>query len=194
MKNGIICIETEWQVTKRNHRLSLNTEPLMKYMSEMYGVPYVYRRVATRAELEYYLKFFNRREYDDCSVLYLSFHGEKHAIILEGEKEPLTLEELRKMGGNVFNSRYVHFSSCRTLIGSQTIIDRFKKQSKAKMVSGYTKCVDSHDSAIHDIALIGQLLTKKQVPTLLSWMEKRYGGLEEALGFRTDSWSKRKDI
>lgn len=195
MKNGIICIETECQVTKRENRLSLNTESLMRYISEMFGVRYIYRRVATRAELEYYLKFFNRREYDDCSVLYLSFHGEKHAIILEDEeKKPLSLKELLDIGGNVFNNRYVHFSSCRTLIGSQTVIDQFKKQSKAKMVSGYTKCVDSHDSAIHDIALIGELLTKKQVPTLLSWMEKRYGGLEEALGFRTDSWSKRKDI
>lgn len=188
MKNGIICIETEWQVTSRSRRRSLNTEPLMKYMSEMYGLPYVYRRVATRAELKYYLEFFARKEYDNFNVLYLSFHGEKHAIILEGEKgekQILTLDELREIGGDVFRGRYVHFSSCRTLIGSQDIIAKFKKQTKAKMVSGYTKCVDSNDSAIHDIALIGELLTKKQVPTLLSWMKKRYGGLEDALGFRT---------
>ena len=161
----------------------------MQYMSEMYGVPYVYRRVATRAELKYYLTFFaSRKEYDNYDVLYLSFHGEKHAIILEGEKgeeQILTLDELREIGGDVFSGRYVHFSSCRTLIGSQDIIAKFKKQTKAKMVSGYTKCVDSHDSAIHDIALIGELLTRKQIPALLSWMKKRYGGLEEALGFRT---------
>ena len=158
----------------------------MKYMSEMYGVPYVYRRVATRAELKYYLTFFaGRKEYDDYKVLYLSFHGEKHAIKLEGEKQKLTLDELGAIGGNVFRGRYVHFSSCRTLIGSQDIIAEFKRQTRAKMVSGYTKCVDSHDSAIHDIALIGELLTWKQIPALLSWMKKRYGGLEDSLGFRT---------
>lgn len=37
MKNGIICIETEWLITKSSNRLSLNSEPLMKYISEMYG-------------------------------------------------------------------------------------------------------------------------------------------------------------
>lgn len=185
MKNGIICIETEWQITKRGSRLSLNTEPLMKYMSEMYGVPYIYRRVATRSEMEYYLKSFEKREYDKYNVLYLSFHGDKHAIILEGEKKVLTLTELAKMGGDVFKGRYVHFSSCRTLIGSEATINKFKKQSKAKMVSGYTRYVDSNDSAIHDIALIGELLRKKRLPTLLQSMEKRYGGLENQLGFRT---------
>ena len=184
MKYEIICIETEWQITKRGNKRSLNTEPLVKYISEMYGVKYIYRRVATRTELEYYLEFLKRKEYS-FRVLYLSFHGKKHAIMLEGEKQELTLEELSEIGGDVFRGRYVHFSSCRTLIGSESVIERFKKQTKAKMVSGYTKSVDSNDSAIHDIALIGELLTKKQLPTLLDSMKKRYGGLEEQLGFRT---------
>lgn len=37
MKQGIICIETEWQITKRSNRLSLNSEPLMKYISGIYN-------------------------------------------------------------------------------------------------------------------------------------------------------------
>lgn len=41
MKHGIICIETEWQITKRGNRRNLNSEPLMKYISEMYGIPYI---------------------------------------------------------------------------------------------------------------------------------------------------------
>ena len=27
---GIICIETEWHVTKKKNRLTLNSEPLLK--------------------------------------------------------------------------------------------------------------------------------------------------------------------
>ena len=60
---GIICIETEWQITKKANRLSLNSEPLIRFISEMYGVPYIYRRVATLAELNYYLKQFQKAEY-----------------------------------------------------------------------------------------------------------------------------------
>ena len=76
MKQGIICIETEWQITKRSNRLSLNSEPLMKYISEMYDIPYIYRRVATLGELKYYLEQFSKKEYmNNYSILYFSFHG-----------------------------------------------------------------------------------------------------------------------
>ena len=41
--NGIICIETEWQITTNRNRRTLNTEPLMQYIHETYKVPYIYR-------------------------------------------------------------------------------------------------------------------------------------------------------
>ena len=42
----------------------------------MYKVPYIYRRVATLSELDYYLKEFRKKEYiNNYDVLYFSFHG-----------------------------------------------------------------------------------------------------------------------
>lgn len=181
---GIICIETEWQITKKSNRLSLNSEPLIKFISEMYGVPFIYRRVATLSELTYYLKQFQKKEYQKYNTLYFSFHGNTHAIQLEGEKKVLSLEDLKDIGGLVFKDRFVHFSSCRTLLGSEDVAQQFKKDTGAKILTGYTKSVDSYLSAIHDVALIGELIKRKQTATVFKFLKENYEGLEQKLGFK----------
>jgi len=56
---GIICIETEWEITTKNNSRYLNSEPLLQFISKMYGIPYIYRKVATVEELKYYFKQFS---------------------------------------------------------------------------------------------------------------------------------------
>lgn len=185
MIKGIICIESEFKITTSNNRLSLNTEPLIRFIHEMYNIPFIYRRVATRSELEYYFKEFSKKKYiNSYDVLYFSFHGETRAIQLEGEKYLLSLSELQDIGGKVFEDRVIHFSSCRTMFGNEEILKEFKKTSKAKSVSGYTKSVDSALSAIHDVALIDAFINKDQLPAVFRRMSQLYGKLEEKLGFR----------
>ena len=187
MRKGIICLETEWQITKKRSQLSLNSEPLLRFLEESLGISYIYRRIATLGELEYYLKQFRKNDYDKYEIFYFNFDG-THGIQLEGEKDFLSLDDLLAIGGEVFNNRFVHFSSCRTLLGSQVAIDKFKKESGAKSVSGYTKSVDSILSAIHDIALFRECLEKKQISTIFRQLKLMYGGLQEKLGFRTHSY------
>ena len=181
---GIICIETEWQITTKGNRRNLNTEPLIKFISDLYGVPYIYRRVATRGELSYYLKQIQKKEYQKYNVLYFSFHGDTHAIQLEGEKEALTLSELQEIGGQVFNDRFVHFSSCRTLLGSEVVSQQFKKDTGAKTLTGYTKSVATDLAAIHDVALIGEFIQRKQIASIFKALKENYEGLEKKLGFK----------
>lgn len=180
---GIICIETEWQITKRGNRRPVNSEPLMEFIGTMYNVPYIYRRVATRGELVYYLEQFKKHEYDKYDVFYFSFHGGTHSISLEGDKENISLDDLSEMGGTVFQGRYIHFSSCRTFLGSAEVNENFKKQSHAKFVSGYTKSVDDDLSAIHDIALLGIYFRAKNKSTSFKKMDEYFHGLESKLGF-----------
>ena len=188
MGKGIICLETEWHITKKRNQVPMNSEPLLRFMKECYGIPYIYRRIATLGELEYYLKQFCKSEYDKYEIFYFSFHGQTHGIQLEGEKEPLSLDDLLAIGGDVFSNRFIHFSSCRTLLGAQKAIDQFKVDSGAKSVTGYTKSVDSVLSAIHDIALFKECLEKEQIPAIFRQLERMYGGLQEKLGFRTHSY------
>lgn len=185
MKRGIICIETEWEITKKNNRVSLNSEPLLRFMEESYKIPFIYRRIATQGELEYYLKQFCKKEYAKYEILYFSFHGQTHGIQLEGEKKILSLNDLLEIGGDIFKNRIVHFSSCRTLLGSQKSIDDFMNNSGAKAVSGYTRSVDSVLSAIHDIALFRECQEKKQIPAIFRRLKNLHEGLQQELGFRT---------
>lgn len=184
MTHGIICIETEWQITKKSHRLNLNSEPLMKYISEMYKIPYIYRRIATLSELQYYMKQFCKKEYTSkYDILYFSFHGQTHTIHLEGEKNDISLEELVEMGNTVFQNRYIHFSSCRTLLGSSSIAESFKERTGAKIVSGYKKSVDGNLSAILDIALLGEYIKHTRISVVEKNMTKNFGELQKILGF-----------
>lgn len=89
------------------------------------------------------------------------------------------------MSNGLFKNKYVHFSSCRTLLGSDNELQKFVEESGAKFVSGYTKSVDTDYSAIHDIALIEEILNSNRNVPLLKRMYKLYGGLEEKLGFKT---------
>ena len=182
--NGIICIETEWQITTNRNRRTLNTEPLMQYIHETYKVPYIYRRVATLEELKYYLSQFKKKEYDKFRILYLNFHGATHSISLEGEKDNLSLDQLLEVGGSVFENRLIHFSSCRTFLGTDMVAKDFKEKSGAIMVSGYTKSVPVDLSALHDIALIGELLNYTQKSAVLNRLKKNFENLERTLGFK----------
>lgn len=184
MKKGIICIETEWEITQKNNRLNMNTEALLEFLNKTCKIPYIYRQIATQAELQYYLIQFQKKEYAKYKVLYFSFHGWTQSIYLEGEQQGLSLEQLIELGGNVFDGRFVHFSSCRTLLGSQRKLEMFKAFSKATLVTGYTKQVDSTLSAIHDIALFKELIESKHLPKTFKRLTKMYTGLEELLGFR----------
>lgn len=184
MKNkGIICIETEWQITKKDNCRELNTEPLLKFLEEHYGIPYIYRRTATRGELEYYLKQFHKKKYDRYSIFYFNFHGWTKEICLESG-ERISINELTDLADGLFANRFIHFSSCRTLLGSENILAEIKEKSGAKMITGYTKSVVADLSAIHDIALMQQLITKKQLSSITNTLKKMYGGLEDKLGFR----------
>lgn len=185
MKKGIICIETEWQITTQSNKRNINTEPLIRFLHELNNAPYIYRRVATREELRYYLKKFHNKEYNNYGIFYFSFHRDTHEIVLEGEKERISLSKLAEMSNGLFKNKYVHFSSCRTLLGSDNELQKFVEESGAKFVSGYTKSVDTDYSAIHDIALIEEILNSNRNVPLLKRMYKLYGGLEEKLGFKT---------
>lgn len=184
MRNkGIICIETEFEITSRK-KLHLNSEPILQFLSKTYGIPYIYRKVATIEELKYYFKQFKKKEYfDKYHLFYFSFHGETHLISFESG-DTLNLSELSNISNGIFKGKFVHFGSCRTMLGSQTAIQDFCTTTGAKMVSGFTKSVNFDLCAIHDAAFIAETIMCKQTPTIINHMNNLYGGLQNKLGYR----------
>lgn len=194
MTPGIICIETEWEHTIRENRRHIYTKPLLEFVEKMRGCKVIYRRVATWNELAYYLNRFNLREYDDYRIFYFSFHGNDKGIFLEGERGEdslVTLSDLITCSSGIFTDRVVHFSSCETFDISRYRLDKFKEESGALLLSGYSTSVDESLSAINDIAYFDQLLrlnyskteldiSKREIQTV---MKKYFGELKDHLGF-----------
>lgn len=73
MKTGIICLETEWEHTIKQNRLSLHTRSLLGFLEKSWGCKVIYRRVATKGELQYYLRRFATSEYNDYSIFLFVF-------------------------------------------------------------------------------------------------------------------------
>lgn len=188
MKKDIICLETEWDFNKHKLQDKFSAEGMLIFLKSFYDVDYIYRRVSTRAELEYYLKSFKLKRFASYKLVYFSFHGTQNAIHLEGERGEagrLQFDELIDMSHGCFENKLVHFSSCRTLLGASAPIESFKEESNAMIVSGYRKNVDCMKSAIHDLAYFNELQKRSRMaPTILkNAMNKLYGGLCEELGF-----------
>lgn len=186
-KYGIICLETEWEHTVEKNRRSIHTSPLLEFLEKSSECEVIYRRVATKNELQYYLRRFNLRKYDNYSIIYLSFHGNTHSIFLEGEKgdkAKLSLSDLAHLSDGIFKDRFVHFSSCRTLLGSEKELENFKEVTGARCISGYTKSVDGILSAINDIAYFERIFNCQTKKGLESAMAKLYSGLNDELGFK----------
>ena len=182
---GIICLETEWSFNKKKLKDDFTSEPLLKFLKSYYNIDYIYRRVATCSELSYYLKEFSKKTFAKYGIFYFSFHGEKNCIILEGEKDEasVNLNKLAEISSAAFDDKIVHFSSCRTLIGSEEPIKQFKHITNAKIVSGYRKFVDPMRSAIHDVAYFDELQNRCKLGLMKNAMTKLYGELGKELGF-----------
>lgn len=181
MKQGIICIESDFLLTDKENRLNLNSEPLMQFLKEMHDVNTIYRRVATRNELQYYLK--QLRKYSSYNIIMFSLHGDKGGICLEGEEYKITMPELLDMGGTIFRDKLVHFSSCQTLSADEDVIRDFKYESEAFIVSGYTKSVEDSLAAINDVAFFSEYLKYSTTQTIFKNYDLLYAGLRDKLGF-----------
>ncbi|MDE6553625.1 MAG: hypothetical protein K2K98_11825 [Muribaculaceae bacterium] len=126
--------------------------PLLQYLTTI-GTEYVFRQVATLSEFEYYLDHLSRLAYSRFDIIYLCFHG-KEGEIAFANGESISLTEIAEKFPGIFNERKVHFGSCSTLnISCQEVFD-FKEQTRAKLVTGYAKKVDFHQSFLFELWLM----------------------------------------
>jgi len=185
MKN-IFCLETEWDLSRtKRMRDKASMLPLLNFLEDSIGIEYVFRKVASRSDLNYYLSQLKYNTYKDYSIVYLAFHGSSKRIELPAEvKKPLSFEELADISKGTLEDRIVHFGSCRTLYTSDRIIQDFKKITGARIVSGYTKSIDFVKSSILDIAYFSELNHTIKVGTIENKMQKYYGDLMNELGLK----------
>lgn len=185
--HNYFCLETEWYFSKVRLQDPFTSEPILKILENAYDSKYIYRRVATRSELEYFLKRLKLKSFSDYDVVYFPFHGGESCIKLEGEGRSaknnlVTLDELAEMADGAFDGRIVHFSSCETLSSEEDVL-RFKRGTKAALVSGYSKSVDCMRSTIADLAYF-DMLHNFAISGIKTTMPKHNTEICKELGFK----------
>lgn len=186
MENGIICFETG-DFKKYNTTNEFYALPLLEFMKNEMGIEFIYRQVATRQELEFYLKKIGDKHFKNkYNVVYFSFHGRPENIFLtHDERSNVSLDDLAEMGApyESFLDQHIHFSSCETLDCDDSLIKTFKRNVGAKTVSGYTKCVNTTPAFINEFAYFHQIFTFNTLTTIKKHMEN-YDVQLSKLGFK----------
>lgn len=116
----------------------------MQYLEQAWHIPYIYRQIASVEDFKYYFKKISQLHFQSkYGIIYFSFHGDSANIQLP--TGTVSLDEIAEIAANyeAFKGRHIHFSSCETMKCEEDIIRRFKKETKAETVSGYTACMDS---------------------------------------------------
>lgn len=174
MGKGIICFETG-EFAKYSTKNQFAALPLLEFMKQAMSIDYIYRQIATRQELEYYLKKIgDKRFQNNFDVIYFCFHGEPGSLFLtQNGKSLVSLDDLAEMAApyESFLHRHIHFGSCETLNCDDEIIRRFKRNVGAKTVSGYTESVDSTAAFINELAYFHQIFLYSTVATYKKHME-----------------------
>lgn len=173
MERGIICFETgEFERYRTENQFS--ALPLLQFLESAEQIPFIYRQIVTRQELEYYLKKIGEQHYHNkFGVVYFSFHGEPENICLRRNgKDKVSFNNLAEIAAlnEAFKNRHVHFSSCETLNCNEELIKQFKRNTGAKSISGYTKGVNSTSAYINELAYFHQLCHYSTVSTLRKHM------------------------
>lgn len=180
MNTKIFCLEGEWE---KSLKPKYSVESYLKYLDEILGIRYIYRKVNSPDSLRKYLKALKRNEYEDYKMVYLAFHGKTSQIELD-HIDALNLDQLAEIAGDSFNNRIIHFGSCRTLLGSETRLLEFKKSTGAIMISGYTKSVDFFDSSLLDMAYLKKIVSYKDPRDIEEFLKKNHPILVKRLGFK----------
>lgn len=188
--HNIICFETEWLYNShKGNQFNLETKLLLDCLRNFYKCDIIHRHILYREDLQYYMDYFTTKrkfaKFDKYDIIYFACHGRNHTISFEGENDGIDLMELAAMNKIFFSSKIVHFSSCRTLTNEKVALE-FKKQTGAKLVTGYSSSVDAMRSAIADMAYFNELMHIKNVGVILndtSKFCKTYKSLLEELKF-----------
>ena len=177
---GIFCLEGQWTDDLRDEG---TVQPLLDTLRRLKIAEAIYRDVATRAELDYYVSKWRLKRYADYNIGYFAFHGSPGALHI-GTTEVITLEELGELLAGRCEGRLIHFGACATLRVSEERLSRFKRATGAWAVSGFIRNVDWLRSAAFELGLLAEANAVSRPATLVRRLGHLQGGLIAELGWR----------
>ena len=177
--DGIYCLEGEWDSDLRRRASVLPVLELLERLGELKAI---HRDVATRPELEHYLKKWAQVRYDDYRVLYLACHGDK-GVLQWSNGNRTSLDDLADILGGAANGCYIYLGSCLTLFEEKQA-RTFAERTGAAAILGYRKEVDWLEGAAFEVILLSRLAQHYGRPaTLFKQLMTRHRDLAKLYKF-----------
>ena len=156
-RKGIFCLESEWF----GLRSTVSVRPALELLrASDYHVAYIHRDVATRAELEHYLRKWFQERHTGFEVLWLAMHS-RRGLLLPGDMrrpdEKMHIDRLEEILAGKCRGRFIHFGGCRTIAMPPARIRKFLKATGAVGISGFREEVDWTESTLFESALLLEL-------------------------------------
>ena len=178
-QKNVFCLEGDWATDLRD-RSSIKAS--LTFMSQNFGVKYIFKQCGTIDNLKFYLDKWKHRKYKSYSICYFAFHGQPGKI--EIGNGLVTLEELAKMLGRSCKNKIIHFATCRVIATDKNRIKKFLEDTGALCVSGFQAEVDFLESSIFDMILIDMYQQYINVGKVTATLNKNYGALSRKLKFK----------
>lgn len=154
----IFCLETEWNQTVHDLKFKPSALSLLEFLENSAGIPFIHRAVATEQDFNFYIEHLSYESYKAYDLVYLCFHGE-NANIAFADKSKLNIIDFAREHRNIFTGKNVHFGSCSTLAMKEEELKEFKKESGARMVTGYAVDVEFINSFVFELWLLNAIST-----------------------------------
>lgn len=176
-KPGVLCLEGEWYGAEDR----TSVQPMLDMLERSGHITAMYRDVATREELRFYVDRWTHKDWGNYPLLYLAFHGAPGEFFVG--KTPITLEDLAADLEGKCVGRIIHFGSCATLGVATEQLETFRRQTGAHAVSGYSGWVDWLEASAFEILLLNELIKTGDVETVQQRMSVEHADWARALGF-----------
>jgi len=175
----IFCAETLWDSNVSSTRVSY--EALMKLVSNETGDIISYFTFNTPEELDHLFTMFRESKYD---LFYIASHM-KDGNVTSGYKSQFitSIPSIIKRNKASLTRKILHLAGCSSMSEDNIDIKYIKRICKLKVISGYAIDTDSTESAAMDLLYL-TTLSKEGVKGLSETLNKRYGSLVEASGFK----------
>ena len=176
--SGLFAFEGNWESDLGD---SATIATLLQTLQDWTEMKCIRRDIGTEGELQYYIERWLDGEYANYEIGYFGFHGTAGNLWLDERR--VRLDDLEQMINGRASGRVIHFSSCSVMRAEPDRLDKFRRRTGARAVTGYRKDVDNIEAFAFELLLLQALSTYRRISAPDNYMWQQVSGLYERLGF-----------
>ena len=176
----IFCVEGNWSNDLKD-KASIITA--LEFLKANADINFIRRDCSTVEQFTTLLKQSLQKAYKKYGIIYLAFHGRPGELHI-GKRKSMDFDSIAKILDGQAKDKIIHFGSCSTLNIDGWELRRFRKETGALAISGYTKDIDFIRSSVLDILYFRTCQDNRNMGSIERKMKSYNTKLMKELGFK----------